>query len=235
MAAQSEGGGYRMRRYEVMVILDPDLEERTVAPVARHSTSTSSATTAAPSRRSTSGAVAGSPTRSTRSPKASTPSSTLNAEPATVKELDRQLTLNESVLRTKVIRPDTRLSHSTEQATTGPSDRSLHMAGETIITVIGNLTDDPELRFTPSGAAVANFTVASTPRSSTGRPTSGRTASRCSSAAAVWRQAAENVAESLQRGMRVIVTGPLRRARTRQRGREAHASSRSTSTRSARA
>jgi single-strand DNA-binding protein len=76
------------------------------------------------------------------------------------------------------------------------------MAGETVITVIGNLTSDPELRFTPSGAAVANFTVASTPR------TFDRQSQflRCN----VWRQAAENVAESLTRGSRVIVSGRLK-------------------------
>jgi len=83
------------------------------------------------------------------------------------------------------------------------------MAGDTIITVIGNLTDDPELRFTPSGAAVANFTVASTPRSfdrQTNEWKDGETLFlRCS----VWRQVAENVAESLQKGMRVIVQGRL--------------------------
>jgi single-strand DNA-binding protein len=84
------------------------------------------------------------------------------------------------------------------------------MAGETVITVVGNLTDDPELRFTPSGAAVASFTVASTPRTlnrQTQQWEDGDTLFlRCS----VWRQAAENVAESLQRGMRVIVQGRLK-------------------------
>jgi len=84
------------------------------------------------------------------------------------------------------------------------------MAGETVITVVGNLTADPELRFTPSGAAVASFTIASTPR------TFDRTSNewkdgealflRCS----IWRQAAENVAESLTRGMRVVATGRLK-------------------------
>ena len=87
------------------------------------------------------------------------------------------------------------------------------MAGETIITVVGNLTDDPELRFTPSGAAVANFTVASTPRNfdkNTNEWVDGEAMFlRCS----IWRQAAENVAESLQRGMRVVVQGRLK-ART---------------------
>lgn len=84
------------------------------------------------------------------------------------------------------------------------------MAGETVITVIGNLTADPELRFTPSGAAVANFTVASTPRTfdrQTGEWKDGEALFlRCN----IWRQAAENAAESLTRGMRVIVNGRLR-------------------------
>ena len=84
------------------------------------------------------------------------------------------------------------------------------MSGETVITVTGNLTADPELRFTPSGAAVASFTVASTPRTfdrTTNEWTDGETLFlRCS----VWRQADENVAESLQRGMRVVVQGRLK-------------------------
>lgn len=83
------------------------------------------------------------------------------------------------------------------------------MAGETIITVVGNLTGDPELRFTPNGKAVANFTVASTPRTfnrQTNEFKDGETLFlRCS----IWEQAAESVAESLQKGMRVIVQGRL--------------------------
>ena len=83
------------------------------------------------------------------------------------------------------------------------------MAGETVITIIGNLTGDPELRFTPSGAAVANFTVASTPRNfdkESGGWKDGETLfMRCS----IWREAAESVAESLHRGDRVIVVGRL--------------------------
>lgn len=83
-------------------------------------------------------------------------------------------------------------------------------AGDTVITIIGNLTQDPELRFTPSGAAVANFTVASTPRQfdrQTNEWKDGETLfMRCS----VWREAAENVAESLSRGSRVLVTGRLK-------------------------
>ncbi|MBW0137602.1 single-stranded DNA-binding protein [Pseudonocardia abyssalis] len=84
------------------------------------------------------------------------------------------------------------------------------MAGETVITVVGNLTADPELRFTPSGAAVANFTVAATPRTfdrASGEWKDGDALfMRCN----VWRQAAENVAETLTRGMRVMVSGRLR-------------------------
>jgi single-strand DNA-binding protein len=84
------------------------------------------------------------------------------------------------------------------------------MAGDTVITVIGNLTADPELRFTPSGAAVANFTVASTPRTfdrQSGEWKDGEALFlRCN----IWRQAAENVAETLTRGSRVIVNGRLK-------------------------
>lgn len=84
------------------------------------------------------------------------------------------------------------------------------MAGDTVITVVGNLTADPELRFTPSGAAVANFTVASTPRTldrQSGEWKDGEALfMRCN----IWRQPAENVAETLTRGMRVMVTGRLR-------------------------
>ncbi|MGJ7907699.1 single-stranded DNA-binding protein [Actinopolyspora sp. H202] len=84
------------------------------------------------------------------------------------------------------------------------------MAGETVTTVVGNLTADPELRFTPSGAAVANFTVASTPRfydRQAGEWKDGEALFlRCN----IWRQAAENVAETLTRGMRVVVQGRLR-------------------------
>ncbi|GAA3563122.1 hypothetical protein GCM10022222_53610 [Amycolatopsis ultiminotia] len=83
------------------------------------------------------------------------------------------------------------------------------MAGDTVITVIGNLTSDPELRFTPTGAAVASFTVASTPRTldrQTGEWKDGEALFlRCS----LWRQQAENAAESLTRGTRVVVQGRL--------------------------
>jgi len=84
------------------------------------------------------------------------------------------------------------------------------MAGETIITVVGNLTADPELRFTPSGAPVANFTVASTPRNFDRQTGEWKDGDAMFLNCAVWRQAAENVAESLTKGMRVIVQGRLR-------------------------
>jgi single-strand DNA-binding protein len=84
------------------------------------------------------------------------------------------------------------------------------MAGETPITVVGNLTADPELRFTPSGAAVANFTVASTPRTFDKNSNEWKDGEALFLNCSVWRQAAENAAESLVRGMRVIVSGRLK-------------------------
>ncbi|MDR1807120.1 MAG: single-stranded DNA-binding protein [Propionibacteriaceae bacterium] len=84
------------------------------------------------------------------------------------------------------------------------------MAGETTITIVGNLTADPELRFTPNGAAVANFTVASTPRTFDRQTNEWRDGEAMFLNCSVWRQVAENVAESLQKGMRVIVQGRLR-------------------------
>jgi single-strand DNA-binding protein len=86
------------------------------------------------------------------------------------------------------------------------------MSNETVITVVGNLTDDPELRFTPSGAALARFSIASTPRrydKTAGEYVDGDTLFLRATA---WRQIAENAAESLQRGQRVIVTGRLRQS-----------------------
>lgn len=84
------------------------------------------------------------------------------------------------------------------------------MAGEPITTVIGNLTDDPELKFTPSGAAVANFTVASTPRTFDRQNNEWKDGEPLFLRCAAWRQMAEHVAESLQKGQRVVVHGPLR-------------------------
>jgi single-strand DNA-binding protein len=84
------------------------------------------------------------------------------------------------------------------------------MAGETLITVVGNLTGDPELRFTPSGAAVANFTIASTPRSFDKQTNEWKDGDTLFLSCSIWRQAAENVAESLQKGMRVVASGRLK-------------------------
>ena len=83
-------------------------------------------------------------------------------------------------------------------------------AGDVTVTVVGNLTNDPELRFTPSGAAVASFTVASTPRILDKATNEWKDGDALFLRCSVWRQAAENVAESLTRGARVIVTGRLK-------------------------
>ncbi|GAA1906274.1 single-stranded DNA-binding protein [Nocardioides lentus] len=84
------------------------------------------------------------------------------------------------------------------------------MAGDTVITVVGNLVDDPELRFTPSGAAVANFRIASTPRTFDRQSNEWKDGEALFLSCAVWRQYAENVAESLTKGARVIVQGRLK-------------------------
>jgi single-strand DNA-binding protein len=84
------------------------------------------------------------------------------------------------------------------------------MAGETVITVVGNLTNDPELRFTPSGSAVANFTVASTPRTFDRQSNEWKDGETLFLRASIWREAAENVAETLTKGMRVLVQGRLK-------------------------
>jgi len=83
-------------------------------------------------------------------------------------------------------------------------------AGDTQITIIGNLVDDPQLRYTPTGQAVASFRVASTPRYMDRNTNEWKDGDSLFLSCNVWRQAAENVAESLQRGMRVIVSGRLR-------------------------
>ena len=83
------------------------------------------------------------------------------------------------------------------------------MAGDTQITVVGNLTGDPELRFIQSGAAVVNFTVASTPRTFDRQSNEWKDGETLFMRCSLWREAAENVAESLTKGMRVIVTGRL--------------------------
>jgi single-strand DNA-binding protein len=83
-------------------------------------------------------------------------------------------------------------------------------AGDTVITLVGNLVDDPELRFTPSGQAVAKFRIASTPRFLDKATNEWKDGESLFLTCNVWRQAAENAAESLQRGMRVIVQGRLK-------------------------
>lgn len=84
------------------------------------------------------------------------------------------------------------------------------MAGETPLTIVGNLTADPELRFTPAGAAVATFTVASTPRTFDRQSGEWRDGEALFLRCSIWRQSAENVAESLTKGARVVVTGRLK-------------------------
>lgn len=84
------------------------------------------------------------------------------------------------------------------------------MAGETTVTVVGNLVDDPELRFTPAGAAVANFRIASTPRTFDRQTNEWKDGESLFLSCSVWRQSAEHVAESLSRGTRVIVHGRLK-------------------------
>ncbi|AEH11003.1 MULTISPECIES: single-stranded DNA-binding protein [Protofrankia] len=84
------------------------------------------------------------------------------------------------------------------------------MAGETVLTIIGNLTGDPELRFTPNGVAVASFSVASTPRALDRASNEWRDGEALFLRCSIWRKAAENVAESLSKGARVIVTGRLK-------------------------
>jgi len=86
----------------------------------------------------------------------------------------------------------------------------MDMVGDTLITFIGNLTHDPELHYTPSGAAVANFTVASTPRTFDRERNEWKDGEPLFLRASVWREAAENVAESFTKGSRVIVSGRLR-------------------------
>jgi single-strand DNA-binding protein len=83
------------------------------------------------------------------------------------------------------------------------------MAGDTVITIIGNLTNDPELRFTPSGAAVASFTIASTPRTFDRQSNEWKDGETLFMRCSAWRDMAENVAESLTRGARVIAQGRL--------------------------
>ncbi len=102
-------------------------------------------------------------------------------------------------------------NHPTDTTPDAPDEEDrVPMAGETVITLVGNLVDDPELRFTPSGAAVAKFRLASTPRTYDKQTGEWKDGESLFLSCNVWRQAAENVAESLTRGMRVIVQGRLK-------------------------
>lgn len=92
------------------------------------------------------------------------------------------------------------------------------MAGETVITVIGNLTGDPELRFTPNGAAVANLTIASTPRTFDRQANEWKDGETLFMRCSIWREAAENAAESLKKGQRVIAQGRLKQRSFEQDG-----------------
>lgn len=105
--------------------------------------------------------------------------------------------------------PQNETSTHTEN-TSSTRGKGTIMAGETTITVIGNLTNDPELRFTPSGSAVTNFTIASTPRTFDRQSNEWKDGETLFLRSSVWREAAENVAESLTKGTRVIVSGRLK-------------------------
>ena len=124
-------------------------------------------------------------------------------------------TVNVPIIDPYLVEPDPAAPWYDEYATSSSANtdtlRKVHiMAGETTITVIGNLTADPELRFTPSGSAVANFTVASTPRTFDRQSNEWKDGETLFLRGSVWRESAENVAESLTKGMRVIVTGRLK-------------------------
>ena len=209
-----------MRHYELMVILDPDLEERTVAPSLDQFLGV------------------------------------IRQGGGTVEKVDvwgRRRLAYEIDHKVEGIYADPRRhgragqrqgarppaepqrSRAAHQGAAAGHEVGAAMAqGDVTITVVGNLTDDPELRFTPSGAAVANFTVASTPRILDKATNEWKDGDALFLRCSVWRQAAENVAESLQRGGRVIVTGRLSSGRTRPRKARSAPSSSSRSTRSAR-
>jgi len=121
-------------------------------------------------------------------------------------------TVNPPIIDPYLVEPDPAAPWYDDHADTRTDTlRKIHiMAGETTITVIGNLTSDPELRFTPSGSAVANFTIASTPRTFDRQANEWKDGETLFLRGSVWRESAENVAESLTKGMRVIVSGRLK-------------------------
>ena len=183
-----------MRHYEVMVILDPNLEERTIAPsldaflyVVKKDGGTVEKVDIWGRRR-------------------------------LAYEIDKHIEGIYAVDRPAgQARPRSRSSTASSTSTSrccGPRSCARTsgnaMAGETVITVVGNLTADPELRFTPSGAAVASFTIASTPRTFDRNTNEWKDGEALFLRCSIWRQAAENVAESLQRGMRVVAQGRLK-------------------------
>ena len=196
MAALSpKEAGVNARNYEVMVILAPDLEERTVGPtldtflnVIRGDGAVSNIDVWGRRRlayeinKQADGIYA---------------VLDVSCHRAAVKELDRQLNLNEAVLRTKVVRPEA-------------SRWEPMAAGDITITVVGNLIADPELRFTPSRSGRRVVPVASTPRFFDRQTNDWKDGDSLFLRCNVWRQYAENVAESLTKGMRVIVTGRLK-------------------------
>ncbi len=143
-------------------------------------------------------------------------------------ELDRQLKLSEQIMRTKVLRAEEAIAQvaaeakrseekAARKARRSPQGRVRRegcevttMAGETVITVVGNLTADPELRYTQNGLPVANFTIASTPRTFDRQANEWKDGEALFLRASVWREFAEHVAGSLTKGSRVIATGRLK-------------------------
>jgi small subunit ribosomal protein S6 len=168
-----------MRHYELMVILDPSLDERTVTPsleqfltVVKNDGGTVEKIEVWGKRRLSFEIL--------KNAEGIYAVLEITCEPATVAELDRQLGSTSPCCAPRCCVASRR---SGPQRPPQRRAEAAAMAGETVITVVGNLTADPELRFTPSGAAVANFTVAATPRTFDRQSASGRTATRCSCAA----------------------------------------------------
>jgi len=176
--------GTNVRNYELMVILDPSIDERTVAPTMEKYLAPVAANGGSVENVDIWGKRRLAYDILKRSEGIYVVID-MTTTPEVALEINRRMGIDETILRTA------------------------DMAGDTVITIIGNLTADPELRWTQSGAAVADFTVASTPRTydrNAGEWRDGDTLfMRCS----VWRDTAENVAESLRKGMRVIVQGRL--------------------------
>src|SRR5882757_3477699 len=160
---------------------------------------------AAPSTRSTFGASAASLTRFARSPTGSTRWSNWPPNPQWWRSSTGSSTSTSLCCVPRSSAPTFADPHP--PPTRKPKDMA---AGDTVITIIGNLVDDPELRFTPSGAAVAKFRIASTPRTLDRTTNEWKDGDSLFLSCNVWRQAAENVAESLTKGTRVIVSGRLR-------------------------